>query len=170
VALLVAAAALRRSSQRTMESTLLIAVTVMLPVAVLMFRQVRRGRWSNVDASDPSERPLLFGVALSSIAFALGWILVNDPRSFLIRGLLVVGVFLMVASILTRWVKLSLHVAFAALTTTALCLIGSPIGYALIPVVPVLFWSRIALARHRVHELVVGLLLGVMTGAVLVMI
>jgi hypothetical protein len=34
--------------------------------------------------------------------------------------------------------------------------------------VPVVFWSRLVLARHRVHELFVGLVLGVLTGIVLV--
>ena len=93
---------------------------------------------------------------------------INDPQSFLIRGMLTVAAFLLVSALLTRWVKLSLHVAFAALTTTTLVLLGSAVGYTLIAVVPLVFWSRIALARHRVHELVVGLVLGVVTGVVLV--
>jgi hypothetical protein len=168
VALLVAVPAARRSSANALQSVLFVTLTVVVPLAVLMVRQVRRGRWDNVDASNVSERPLLFTVALAGLVAALGWLWLNDPQSFLIRGMLVVGAFLLLASILTRWVKLSLHVAFAALTATALCLIGSPVGYALVIVVPVLFWSRIALARHRLHELVTGLVLGVVTGIVLV--
>jgi membrane-associated phospholipid phosphatase len=99
---------------------------------------------------------------------ALGWLLRNDPQSFLVRGMLVTAAFLLLAALLTRWVKLSLHVAFAALTATTLCLLGSAVGYALIAVVPVVFWSRLALGRHRVQELLVGLVLGVVTGIVLV--
>jgi hypothetical protein len=60
------------------------------------------------------------------------------------------------------------NAAFAALTATTLLLLGSAVGYGLIAVVPVVFWSRIALARHRVHELLIGLVLGVLTGIVLV--
>jgi hypothetical protein len=41
------------------------------------------------------------------------------------------------------------------------------IGYMLIAVIPLVFWSRLALARHRVHELAVGLVLGALTGFVL---
>jgi len=133
-----------------------------------MFHQVRRGEWSNVDASRPSERPVLFMVALAGLVAALGWLLLNDPQSFLVRGILVATAFLLLAALLTRWVKLSLHVAFAALTATTLFLIGSAVGYPLIAMVPVVFWSRIVLARHRVHELFVGLVLGVLTGIVLV--
>jgi hypothetical protein len=107
-------------------------------------------------------------VALAGLVSVVGWHLLNDPQSFLMRGILVTAAFLLVAALVTRWVKLSLHVAFAALTATTLYLLDSAIGYALIAVVPVVFWSRLALARHRVHELLVGLVLGVLTGIVLV--
>ena len=168
VALLVAVPAMRQSRRNALQSVLFVILTVVVPLAVLMVRQVRRGRWTNADASNVSERPLLFTVALAGLVAALGWLFLTDPRSFLIRGMLVVAAFLLIASILTRWVKLSLHVAFAALTATALCLIGSPVGYVVAAVVPLLFWSRIALARHRVDELVAGLVLGVVTGIALV--
>ncbi|MEO8217427.1 MAG: hypothetical protein ABI718_10145 [Acidobacteriota bacterium] len=168
VALLVAVPAVLQSSGDALYSLLLVGTAVVVPIALLMFRQVRRGRWSNVDASNPSERPLLFGVALAGLVAALLWLLLNDPHSFLVRGILVVVGFLLVAAILTHWVKLSLHVAFAALTATTLCLLGSAIGYVLAAVVPLVFWSRIVLARHRLHELVVGLVIGVITGIALV--
>lgn len=168
VALLVAVPAMRQSSGKPVQSVLVAAIAVVVPMAVLMFLQVRRGRWSNVDASKPSERPLLFLVAVAGLVAALGWLLVKDPQSFLVRGMLVVVAFLLLAAFLTRWVKLSLHVAFAALTATTLSLLGSPVGYALLAVVPLVFWSRLVLGRHRVPELLVGLVLGVVTGIVLV--
>ena len=168
VALLVAVPAMRQSPGTVVRSVLLVVVAVVVPIAVLMFRQVRRGRWANADASERSERPVLFLVALAGLVAALAWVLLTDPRSFLVRGMLVVAGFLLLAALLTRWVKLSLHVAFAALTATALCLLGSPIGYGLIAVVAAVFWSRLALGRHSLRELLVGLALGVVTGVVLV--
>jgi len=168
VALLVAVPAVRQSASNVVQSILLVIIAVVVPLAVLMLRQVSRARWSNIDASKPSEQPVLFIVALAGVFAALGWLLINDPRSFLVRGMVVVAAFLLFAGFLTRWVKLSLHVAFAAMTATTLCLLGSPIGYGLVAVVPLVFWSRILLARHRIHELWVGLVLGVLTGIVLV--
>jgi hypothetical protein len=168
VALLVAVPAARQSSGNAFKSVLLVVLAVVVPLVVLMVRQVRRGRWSNVDASKTSERPPLFMVALAGLVAALAWLLLNDPHSFLVRGMLVTAGFLLLAAVLTRWVKLSLHVAFAALTATTLVLLGSAVGYALIAVIPIVFWSRLALARHNVHELLVGLVLGFLTGIVLV--
>lgn len=168
VALLVAVPAMRRSSAEAIRSLLVLVIAAVVPIAFLMFYQVRRGRRSNVDASNPSERPILFTFAVAGLVAGLGWLLANDPQSFLVRGMLVSMVFLFVAAFLTRWVKPSLHVAFVALAATTLSLLGSAVGYLLVAVVPVVFWSRIALARHRIRELVVGLVLGVLTGIALV--
>lgn len=164
VALLVTVPATRHSSVGAVKSAALVLIAVVVPIAVLMLRQVRSGQWSNVDASEPSERPILFLVSLAGLLAALAWFLLNDPQSFLVQGMIVTAVFLLIAAFVTRWVKLSLHVAFASLVATTLTLIGSIVGYALIAAVPVVFWSRIALGRHRIHELIVGLILGVLTG------
>ena len=167
--LMVAVVAMRRPSGNAFGSVLLVAACVVVPIALLMFLQVRRGRWTNVDASRTSERPALFVVALAGLVAAMAWLLVHDPRSFLVRGMLVVAALLLVAALVTRRVKVSLHMAFAALAATTLCLLGSRVGFALAAVVPLVFWSRLALARHRVVELVAGLALGVAAGAVLVL-
>ena len=167
-ALLVAVAATRQSAASAVESVLLVTVAVVVPVAALMLRQVRRGRWSNVDASHASERPILFLVSMAGLAAALVWLVRYDPESFLIRGLIVVAMFIVVAAVLTRWIKLSLHVAFATLTATALSLIGSPAGWTLIILVPVVAWSRLVLTRHSLQEVAAGSVLGVITGCALV--
>ena len=51
VALLVAVPAMRQSSGNVVQSVLLVMIAVVVPIAVLMFRQVRRGRWSDADTS-----------------------------------------------------------------------------------------------------------------------
>src|SRR3954468_16147816 len=89
VALLVAVPATRQSPGSAVQSVLLIVMAVVVPIVVLMIRQVRRGRWSDADASKRSERPLLFVVTLVGMIVALGWLLFKDPQSFLIRGLIV---------------------------------------------------------------------------------
>ena len=76
--------------------------------------------------------------------------------------------FMILAAIVTPWTKLSLHAAFAALTTTTLSLLGSRVGYVLVATLPLIWWSRIALARHRPRELALGLMLGALAGIALV--
>jgi hypothetical protein len=167
-ALLVAVAAGRQSPAGALEPVLLVIVAVVVPVAVLMVRQVRRGKWANADASNAAERPLLFLVSAAGLVTALAWLLTYDPESFLIRGLVVVGAFILIAAVLTPWVKLSLHVAFVTLAATALWGIGSPVGLVLMAVVPVVAWSRLVLTRHSHAEVAAGCALGVITGLALV--
>jgi len=147
-----------------LRTLLLVTLIALLPLAALMVRQVRRGSWTNVDASRRAERPLLFAVGIVGLAALLGAVLVFRPGSFLIRG--VVGVLAMLAAcaVATRWVKVSLHVAFGALATTMLLSLGSPAGWALLAVMPVLAWSRLALERHRPAEVALGLLVGIAFG------
>ena len=168
ITLLVAVPAMGRPSGDAVQSVLLVALVVIVPIAVLMFRQVHRRRSSNADASYPSERPARCLIALAGLVAALGWLRLKEPQSFLVRGMLDIVVFLLLAALITPWIKLSLHVAFTALTATAFSLSGSWIGYMLIAVVPLVFSSRLALARRRLNELAVGLVLGALTGFLLV--
>lgn len=164
ITLLAAVPAIRHASRHTFQSVLLVMFAVIVPIGLLMILQVRRGQWSNVDASNASERPALFLIALVALVATRAWLRLKDPQSFLVQGILVTAGFVLVAAFLNRWIKLSLHIAFSALTATTLSLMGSWVGYVLIAVIPLVFWSRLALARHRVHELAVGLVLGALTG------
>lgn len=139
-------------------------LAAIVPVAVLMLVQVRRGRWANADASNVSERPVLFSVALVALAVVMGWLAFRDPGSHFLRGASLVLGMLIAAAVATRWIKLSLHVAFAALTATVLSLSGSVLGYTMVLAVPAVAWSRLTLARHSSTELSCGALLGLATG------
>ena len=167
-AVLVAVAAGRQSGASAVHSVLLVALAVILPVAALMVRQVSRGQWENADASNATERPILFLVSMAGLAAALVWLLRYDPASFLIRGLVVVGAFMLTAAVLTRWIKLSLHVAFVTLAATALWQIESPVGVVLFAAAPVVAWARLVLSRHSPWEVLAGGALGFITGLALV--
>jgi hypothetical protein len=162
---MVLGAALRFSTPREALRTLLfVTLIALLPVAALMARQVRRGSWTNVDASNRSERPLHFAVGIIALAVLLGAMLVFRPGSFLVRGVAGVLIMLAVCAVATRWVKVSLHMAFGALATTTLLSLGSPAGWVLLAVMPALAWSRLELDRHRPAEVAVGLLVGIAAG------
>ena len=143
------------------RSALLVAAFATVPLAVLMAMQVRSGRWGNVDASRREERPVLFAVGgLGLLALAV-YLAVTQPVSPLLRGLLAPVGLLGGAALVNRWVKVSLHIGFAVLAAAMLIHLGSAVGWALVPVVPILGWSRLVLNRHRPTELVAGGMLGV---------
>jgi membrane-associated phospholipid phosphatase len=150
--------------REALRTVLLVTLIALLPVAVLMVRQVRKGSWTNVDASNRAERPLLFAVGIAALAVLLGAAIVFRPGSFLIRGTVGVLIMLAVCAVATRWIKVSLHMAFGAIATTTLLSIGSPAGWVLLAVMPALAWSRLALKRHGPAEVAIGLLVGIASG------
>jgi membrane-associated phospholipid phosphatase len=164
-----AAVATRHSAGEALRSVLIVAAFTIVPLLALMVRQVRAGAWKNADASNLSERPILYTVGgLGSIAL-LVYLLVAQPQSHLLRGAAGFVMMFAVCAAVTRWIKVSLHVAFAALAATTLLLIGSPAGWVLLPIVPALAWSRLALQRHRPVEVAVGAVIGVLAGVAIVL-
>lgn len=142
-----------------------VAVLFVLPLALLMASQVRRGAWQTVDASRPRERPILFVVGGAGLLALLGYFAVARPGSLFVHG--AIGVLGMVAlcAVATRWVKVSLHVAAAALAAAALLGRGLAAGWLFALVVPPLGWSRVALGRHRWIEVALGTVIGAAAGA-----
>lgn len=164
VALMVGGAALRFGSPAEAAKTIaLVAVATVLPVVILMLLQVRRGAWSNVDASNRAERPMLFAVGSAGLVALIVYLTLAQSESFLFRGALGTLGLLAACAAATRWIKVSLHLAFATLAATSLILLGSWLGWTLVPLVPLLAWSRLRLGRHRAAEVVVGGVAGVVT-------
>ncbi len=145
----------------------MILLITVLPVAILMVRQVRRGAWANVDASDRRERPLLYAVCAAGVITLLIYLGLTQPRSSNVRGAWATLTMLAVCAFATRWLKVSLHMAFAAFATTTLLLLGSTIGWILLAALPPLAWSRLFLSRHRPAEVIAGGAIGLAAGLAL---
>jgi hypothetical protein len=125
--------------------------------------QVRAGRWSHVDASVRHERKslnvVLGGVCLLSAV--LLWFLTRRP--YMSLGLALSGALIVIALLIARWVKVSLHAAFAAFATALLW----PIKLAVIAGVlltAAVVWSRLVLGRHVAADVAAGLVLGAAAG------
>jgi membrane-associated phospholipid phosphatase len=138
---------------------------VTLGIVVLGFSwlQVRAGRWSHVDASVRNERNSLnvFLVVLCLLSAALLWLLMRRP--YMSVALALSGALIITALLISRWVKVSLHAAFAAFATALLW----PIKLAVVAgvlVTAAVVWSRLVLGRHVAADIMVGLLLGAAAG------
>jgi hypothetical protein len=126
--------------------------------------QVRAGRWSHVDASVRHERSSLnaFLTVLLLLGAALSWFGLHSLQ--LSVALALSGVLIFAAMLVARWVKLSLHTAFAAFATALLW----PLTLAVLAGVLVsaaVAWSRLALGRHVVADVISGALLGTVAGS-----
>ena len=166
--LLVGSVEAHRGATAAARSVAVVGLLFVLPLAVLTVRQVRRGAWTTVDASHPLERPVLFLVGIAGLAAVLAYFAQASADAPLVRGAAAVLAMLALCALVTPWVKLSLHMAAAALTATVLLARGLPLGWPLAATLPVLGWSRVALGRHRWPEVALGLAVGASAGAFIV--
>jgi len=125
--------------------------------------QVRTGRWSHVDASVRGERNSLnfFLAALCLSGSALLLLLTHQVHMAV--ALALSGALVVVALTISRWVKISLHVAFATFAT-ALLWPNMPAVVAGIVATSAVTWSRLVLGRHVAADVATGLLFGAAAG------
>ena len=137
-------------------------VLAMIGIVVLAYSgwQVRSGRWSHVDASVPKERTSLnvFLAILLLLSATLLWFLAG--RSNMAIALAFSGAIILTALLSARWVKVSLHAAFA----TALLWPNWIAVAAGVAVTAAVAWSRLELGRHVAADIAAGLLLGMVAG------
>jgi hypothetical protein len=136
------------------------AIVVVLPLFWFMRRQVRRGRWQNVDASERSERPAFYAVAIIVTAILAIWFLVLPGTPTLARGAIGVLVLLIIGRAGNAFLKTSLHVAFATFVAVNLFYVDFSLGIAAGIFVPVLAWARLVMTRHTIVEVIAGVVLG----------
>lgn len=139
------------------------AVAVAAVIGVYSLWQVRRGRWTHVDASLPHERRQLNPFVLV-LLFAVALLLAATGASrHGAIGAAVCGLLVGAALALQRWMKLSLHAAFAvfaAALVTPQWAVSLPMAALALGVA----WSRLVLGRHTPAEVLTGLLLGALAG------
>ncbi|MDZ7875417.1 MAG: hypothetical protein U5N27_21400 [Rhizobium sp.] len=146
-----------------LRAALATAVVVTLIVGLYSLRQVRTGRWTHVDASQPHERSQLnlFLALLLCCAAALLWAL-GQPAA-VAAGPVVIALPVLVAQLLRRWLKVSLHAAFA-LFAAALVWPHAALTLGAVGLAAGVAWSRLVLRRHTLAEVALGLLLGAAFG------
>ena len=147
-----------------LHSLATVVVFTIAPLTILMWRQVRLGRWETADASNRSERPILYAAAGVAVVALLAYLLAMRPQSFMVRGVAATLGMMAVCAALTRWGKVSLHMAFATLAAITLTVLQSPVGYVLVLTLPALVWSRLTLQRHTWLEVALGAIIGAATG------
>ncbi len=153
----------RGASASTAATALGLTGGLVLAVLVFSALRVRRGDWAHVDASRPKERVQLnlFLLALLLGAAALSQSL--GAARPVVAGPLLAAALVGLALSLRRWLKLSLHTAFAVFAA-ALWWPDRLAGLGFLLLAGAVAWSRLALGRHSRAEVLVGALAGAVAG------
>lgn len=156
--------ALRLANRAGLALLLTLLATVILPMALLLFRGVRSGRWSDMDVSVHAERVRFypFAIPISATAAIVLWLL--RAPVFALRGAMVTLFLLIVAALINFRIKLSLHALFAFYSAIILFAVDPIAGAIAFTAALLVFWSRLHLGRHDLLEMLVGTSLGLIGG------
>jgi membrane-associated phospholipid phosphatase len=141
-------------------------LAVVLPIAVLLFRGVRSGRWSDADVSVHSERVRFYPPAILLSTIGIATLLVLRSPWPLIRGALVTLLMLVMAALINRLTKISLHTMFAFYCATILCGVGLVTGSIALCLAVAVLWSRLYLRRHHLRDVLLGAAMGSIGGVI----
>lgn len=148
------------------QAAFIVGTVVLLsivPMFLLIARRVRAGAWTNYDVSVREQRAGMYPAALAitaATALVLAWAQVPRP---ILRGVLAILLLIGLAALVNRWLKVSLHTAFAVYTALAFVPSRGLVAGALVLALAIA-WSRLELGRHTLAEVLGGALLGALVG------
>jgi membrane-associated phospholipid phosphatase len=139
----------------------------LLPASLYILRKVRVGQWSDLDVSARKDRPHLFVVGLGFLLITVFVLMLTQQPMIYARGCLAAMILVSAGWLLNRWLKPSMHAAFAMMTASALWLLSARLAVLAMLFAAAVGWSRVALQRHSVADVCVGLALGVLVARLL---
>ena len=158
--------ALRLANRAGLALSLTLLATVILPMALLLFRGFQSGRWSDPDVSIHAERVRFYPRAISISAVAVLVLLLSRAPAFALRGATMTLFLLIIAALINFRIKLSLHALFGFYSAVILFVVNPVVGAVALAVALLVFWSRLYLKRHDLLETLVGAFLGLLGGLV----
>lgn len=149
--------------RRTAELAGLAIALTALPVSLLVFIQVKRGVWSDLDVSRRTQRYTLYPlILLCAAALAYVYFRINAPKEALAAVFALLFANIINGLINLVW-KISAHATTAAVCAALLWDLplvhtwGPPAATGAILV----SWSRVELGRHTTGQVIAGCLVGV---------
>ncbi len=148
----------------SLRAAAIIAATMTLPLAAFIAAQVRRGSWSDFDVSRRDQRSGLYAVVAVFLALGAVTLYLTGASPRMMRGLAATAVMLAVALLGNRILKTSMHLMFAAYCAVLVIRFYPWSALLVVPFVMAIAWSRLRLGRHTLAEVIVGAILGTLTG------
>ena len=149
---------------RSLRWALLVAGTTVIPLALVIAINVRRGRWSDFDVSRQDQRSGLYYAGLPALLLAAVVLHFTGASARMMRGLLA-GAAMMAAGLLgNRLLKISMHMMFAAFCAVVLADVDLRSLAVTVPFALALAWARRTLNRHTWAEIAAGTAIGVAAG------
>jgi membrane-associated phospholipid phosphatase len=122
---------------------------------------VRLGKLSDIDVSRRTQRfgPFLFGIVSATIGFIV-LSLTHGPRN--LQTVMIIAIFSgIIMMVITSWWKISMHASSLGGVATMLTVLYGAVMMPLFLLLVLVSWSRVALRRHTVPQVIAGSLVGI---------
>lgn len=129
-----------------------------------MSHGARTGKWDTHHVRDRKDRIVPLSVSIASVAGGLAILLLGGAPRPVIALVAAMLVCLAMATVVTKWWKMSLHAAIAAGSVGILALTFGPWWLLGLAVVALVAWSRMLTADHTGPQVAVGSVVGLALG------
>jgi membrane-associated phospholipid phosphatase len=137
-----------------------VAAIGLIPTGLLLWRRAPSRRRQTADASAPDDRAILYFSLFAVLLLSSVYFHFVEHSALLVRGSAITALMSAVAAVFNRWIRLSLHLAFAVYSGLILAKIHPGYGLPILVLAPLLAWSRLVLLRHTLPEVIGGAALG----------
>jgi len=151
-------------SKQALFHSLMIVAGIVLPLAVKMYLNAKKGRYTNFDVSDQLQRQSWYVYAILVLLIVTILLFITDqPRT--LRLSVLFSLILMAASqAMNYFIKSSLHVSFNIFLSFLIMTMNVPAGILVLIFTILIIWSRVTLKRHTIKEIITGAVLGLIVG------
>ena len=148
--------------------TLLIVGCVFVPAILIMYIKSKNGSYTNFEVSDRQQRKSMFLYILPLlVAVTLTLFITKQPTNICI-SVLFATLLVFVSQLVNYFIKSSLHVSLNIYLSFLVATVNFPIGFILFLFTALLGWSRVALGRHSLKEVIVGCFLGLFVSVLMI--
>jgi membrane-associated phospholipid phosphatase len=133
-----------------------------LPVAGLVWVQVQRGVWTDLDVSQRTQRYTLYPFALLCLTL-IGFIYHQLNADFAVWSVLALVIANIINSVINLSWKISAHATTAAACSTLLWQIIPGWGPISLFITFMVCWSRVILRRHTTKQVIAGSVVGALS-------
>lgn len=141
--------------------TVLSIVIVNLPMALLLFRGVRSGKYTDASVSVREQRTSIYAIGGVCLVILLAVLIIGKAPVVIIACLISAVIATTLGYWVNRYTKLSLHSAAMAGCTAVLLWTAPLIGVIMALFAPLVGWARIRLKHHTPVQILIGWMVSV---------
>jgi len=153
--------------KRASLNTFLIIGCVFIPVTVWLYIKSRNGSYTNFDVSDRKQRKSVFVFIIPILSIVTYILYKSDQASHLWQSMLFGLILLFILQVVNFRIKSSMHVSLNIYLSFLIMTVNYPVGIIVLLLTAPIGWSRVALGRHSLKEVLSGTVIGLLVSLVM---